>query len=243
MLLDAVSRELIAVEQTSAGAFIKTPLNYPGGTGVVVQVGEADGNRYFISDFGFGLEQAELMGVGRSAFAKYAHAIADSTGTRFDNHAFFVMEVDEDQVAGGVVAVANASQAAVIHTAMRLADKTDQTDAMLFERLQTIFKVRPEIRLVQRAKIVGYSTTPWHVDALVQSRTKQTIFESVSKHPVSIASATTKFYDIARLQDAPSRVAVVRNKRDLGTYLGVLSQAADVIEDSAPSDAIIRLAA
>ena len=41
---------------------------------------------------------------------------------------------------------------------------------------------------------------------------------------------------------APARVAIVNSKQDLGTYLGVLSQAADVIEDSSPDQTIRELA-
>jgi hypothetical protein len=52
-----------------------------------------------------------------------------------------------------------------------------------------------------------------------------------------------KFSDIARLgNDAPTRVAMVRNKKEFGTLLGVLSQAANVVDEDAPDQAIERLA-
>jgi len=240
-ILEGVARELVAVEQTNAGHFVKTPLIYPGGSSVVVQVGDT-GNQFIVSDYGMGADEAELMGITHATFAKFAHAIADATGTRFDNHSFFVMEATREELPGAIVAVANASQAAVTHAVFKLADKSEQTDALLFARLETVFRPRGA-NVIRQAKVVGFSTTPWRVDALVRSHGKLTIFEAVSKHPNSINAAATKFFDIARTEDAPARFAVVHNKRELGTYLNVLSQAGNVIEDSMPDEAIAALAA
>jgi hypothetical protein len=69
-----------------------------------------------------------------------------------------------------------------------------------------------------------------------------TIFEPVVKHHSSVVNAAAKFGDIARLENAPSLVAVVHNKSRFGTYLGVLSQNATVIDDEAPDRTIVRLA-
>jgi hypothetical protein len=51
-----------------------------------------------------------------------------------------------------------------------------------------------------------------------------------------------KFLDIARLENAPHRIAVVDRKDELGNYLNVLSQAADVIQYQVPDSTLIRLA-
>ncbi|MEJ0042469.1 MAG: hypothetical protein WDM81_09740 [Rhizomicrobium sp.] len=220
--------------------FIRTPLSYPGGNSVVVQVGESERD-FFVSDFGMGLEEAELMGATPSTFSRYANAIAESTGTRFDNHSFFIMEASREQLAGAIVAVANASQAAVMHTAFRMADRTGQTDGMLFARLEVAFKGR-EAKVIRDPQIIGHSSTPWRVDALVRTGRHQSIFESVSKHPASIAAASTKFHDIALNDNAPRRFAVVRSKLELGTYLNVLSQAASVIEETIANETIVKLA-
>ena len=98
--------------------------------------------------------------------------------------------------------------------------------------------------LVNRdVSIVGASNTSWHVANVVRLERKLTVFEPVSKHPNSITTATTKFHDLARLDDPPNRVAVVENKERLGTYLGVLSQAASVIVRDVPDTTLKRLAA
>ena len=238
--LDAVTSELVTVQMDGAAAFIKTPLTYPGGSSVVVRVSE-DQQGYFVTDYGLGIEEAELMGVYAAAFAKHAHQVANATGTRFDNHSFFALEASREQLCGAIVAIANASQVTVIHSCFGVADKTGQAEAQLYARLQSIFGPR-RARIDRRATVNGYSNTPWKVNALVSIGKRRTVFEAVSKHHTSITAATTKFYDIARIGDhAPQRVAIVRSKKDLGTYLGVLSQAASVLEDSAPNDAIIKL--
>lgn len=239
-ILAAVSRELVSVEHNPAGTFVRTPLTYPGGSGVVVQVGETE-NQFYVSDFGMAFEEAESMGVTASVFSRYANAIAESTGTRFDNHSFFVLEASRAQLAGAIVAVANASQAAVVHAAFRAADHTGQTDGLLFARLELAFRGR-NAKVIREPKIYGHSATAWRVDALVRSGTHHSIFEAVSKYPASIAAASTKFHDIALNDNAPKRFAVVRSKAELGTYLGVLSQAANVIEESIANETIVKLA-
>ena len=240
-VLDAVARELVSATMEPDGAFIKTSLTYPGGSAVVVRVSE-DAQGYFVTDFGLGLDEAVSMGIAPAVFARYAHAVADSTGTRFDNHSFFALNASREQLAGAIVAVANASHSTVAHTMFGAADKSGRMETQLFERLRSAFRDRPA-RVLKQAEVRGYSNTPWRVDALVRAGERIAAFDFVSNHPASVAATTTKFYDIARLgAEAPKRIAVVRNRRELGTYLNVLSQAGSVIEDAAPDEAFVRLA-
>jgi ribosomal protein L7Ae-like RNA K-turn-binding protein len=52
-----------------------------------------------------------------------------------------------------------------------------------------------------------------------------------------------KFQDIALLGvDAPARIAVVPERKELGTYLGVLSQSAKVVDEGASDETLRRLA-
>jgi hypothetical protein len=98
--------------------------------------------------------------------------------------------------------------------------------------------------VAKNVKIVGQSSTEWPFATIVRlPGTRPTIFEPVTKHHHSVASASMKFNDIARLgTDAPARVAVVHNKKEFGTLLGVLSQAASVVDDDVPDETIHRLA-
>ncbi len=238
-IVDDVVREIVASEHRVGGSFVRTPLLYPSGSTVVVRI-EEGADRFFVSDMGFGYQEATMMGAG-TMYAKPAGLIAETAGVRFDNQAFFVLEASRDQLAGAVVTIANCSQEATIRASDALAEKTfEDKKARLYEKLVKVF----EPKIVSRnVEVVGASTQKWRVATVVAlPHHRPTIFEPVTKHPNSIANATMKFGDIALLRDAPRRVAVVHNRAELGTLLTVLSRSADVIEDDTPNDRIRRLA-
>ena len=246
-LIETVARELVATEHDASGSFIRTPLTYPSGSLVVVRVHRADDKRFFVSDWGLGQQEAELSGSA-SFYTRHANAIAAKAGVGFDNQAFFVMEASRDQLAGAVVTIANCSQEATIRAADSLAEKTfEDSKERLYERLVHVFhkeaRASPKV-VMKNAKMVGQSSTEWQVATIVRlPGTRPTIFEPVTKHHNSVASATMKFNDIARLgKDAPARVAIVHNKKDFGTLLGVLSQSANVVDEDAPDATIDKLA-
>src|SRR5262245_4308689 len=246
-LVDAVARALVATDHDVNGSFIRTPLAYPSGSLVVVRVDQADDNRLFVSDLGLGYQEADLAGAA-SFYTRHARTIAEKAGVGFDNQAFFVMEAARDQLAGAVVTIANCSQEATVRAADSLAEKTfEDSKERLYERLVAVFqKKTPTSRVVTKnAKIVGQSSTEWQIATLVRppGAVRPTIFEPVTKHHLSVASAAMKFSDIARLgADAPGRVAMVHDKKEFGTLLGVLSQSANVVDDDVPDSTIERLA-
>ena len=237
-IIEDVARKIVATSHAKDDSFITTPLLYPSGSSVVVQV-YGTYPRYFITDLGLGHEEAEMMGA-ESIYMRQAQPIALAAGVRFDNQAFFVLEATEAQLPGAVVTVANCSQEAVNLTLYRQSEQRDPAAAnLLIERLIKIFE---QTTVTIGADVTGASQTKWKVAALVHAARRSTIFEPVNKHPTSIVYAATKFHDFARLEKAPGRVAIVKSKQELGTYLGVLSQAADVIEDSSPDQTIRELA-
>lgn len=246
-LIDQVARDLVATEHHVGGSFIRIPLLYPSGATVVVRVEAGDG-RYFVSDWGLGYQETDLYGAA-TFYARHARTIAEKSGVGFDNQSFFVTEASREQLAGAVVTIGNCSQEAAMRAADSLAEKTfEDSKDRLYERLVGIFAAKANVRskiVTKNVKFIGYSTTEWPIATLVrpEGSHRQIIFEPVTKHHNSVASATMKFHDIALLgKEAPARVAVVHNKKDLGTYLGVLSQAAEVIEDDVSDASIIKLA-
>jgi hypothetical protein len=239
-VIEAVARELVATDHRTSGSYIRTPLMYPGGTTVVVRIEQGD-DRFFVSDIGLGHQEAELMGAD-SLYAKPARMIAEEAGVRFDNQAFFVLEASRDQLAGAIVTIANCSQQAVMRAADALAEKTfEDRKSLLYEKLVRVFDTKT---VKKNVEVVGASTQHWPVAAMVTlPGLRPTIFEPVTKHPNSIAHASMKFGDIALLKnDAPQRVAVVHNKKELGTLLTVLSRSANVIGDDESNERIARLA-
>lgn len=239
-LIGEVSQQLVTAEHQVGRSFIKVPLLYPSGANVVVRV-EGGEDRFFISDAGFGHQEADMMGASL-IYARHGRPIAENAGVRFDNQAFFVIEASRDQLPGAVVTIANCSYEAVALTAYKLADRKSSDEAdRLYERLVTIF---PKSNVVRNADFVGSSMTKWPITALVKipSLSRQAIFEPVTKYHASVVNASTKFHDISRIENAPTRVAVVRKKAEFGSWLTLLSQAANVVDADVPDATIAKVA-
>lgn len=245
-VIEAVARDLVTVDHRADGSFISTPLLYPSGANVVVRIEAIGRDEYFVSDYGLGFSESDMLGA-TTQFKSQAAAIAENAGVGFDSNAFFVARVTRSQLAGATATIANCSHEAVALAALKLAEKRFSDDGeTLHRRLVSLFS---EKHVAKNVEITGASQTKWHVANIVRLAVDHgasehvTIFEPVTKHHVSIAAAVTKFHDIARLEHAPRRVAVVARKADFGTYLGVLSQAADVVAKDVSDTTIRRLAA
>jgi hypothetical protein len=238
VLIEKVARELATVEHRQDSSFITTPLLYPSGSTVVVRI-ESLGDQYFVTDLGLGYREADMMGASL-VYARHARAIAEAAGVGFDQQEFFVAKASADQLAGCVIAVANCSLEAVSVSALKLSERRVADEAeLLYERLAKVFTAP---RVAKNAEIRGASNTTWPVANLVRINTHETIFEPVLSHRNSVASVVTKFHDIAQLEHPPARIAVVRNKDDFGTLLGVLSQAGRVISRDTPDQTLRKLA-
>lgn len=238
-IAELVARELATSEGGATSAFVNTPLLYPSGASVVVRL-DMVGATFFVTDFGMGFQEAEMMGAPRT-YRHHAPVIARRSGIAFDHQAFFVAEATREQLVGAVTAVANCSQEAAVLTAHRIAEeKADNAIELLQDRLVSLFTPNAVAKDVE---IIGASATPWRVAASVSVGGQTSLFDVVSPHPTSVAAAVTKFVDIAELPIPPRRVAVVRDRSKLGTRLTVLQRTATVMELSSPDNVVRQLAA
>jgi hypothetical protein len=231
-------RGLVSTAHRPEGSFVNLPILYPSGSGVVVRISGGP-NTYFVTDFGLGYTEADFMGATR-IYLRQARGVSESAGVRFDDHAFFAVEVPRDRIAGAIVTIANCSSEAVALTAFKLAEKakTDASDRLI-ERLESAFG-RNEI--LHDKKVVGASNHEWEFTAAIQQDGHESLFEFATKHPNSIASVAMKMSDIAHLENAPRRIVMVHNKPELGTYLSVLNRSADVIDEHIGVEQLRRLA-
>jgi hypothetical protein len=237
--LESVVRQLARFEQRGESAFIHVPVLYPSGAGVVVRVDDSRNGKFFVTDMGLGYQEAEMMGASL-IYLRHAKHIAENAGIQFDSEAFFVIQTTREQLAGAIATVANCSQEAVALAAYKLAERraTDVAET-LYERLVRIF-TPPKVE--KNAPIFGASNTEYHFAAVVTVVKKPAVFEAVANHPTSIAFASSKFHDLALLERPPTSVAVVRKKKELGTYHNLLAQVANVIEIDEPDERIEKLA-
>lgn len=108
---DGVARSPCRVDHRDGRGVVDTPLLYPDGSSVAIQVEDTPGG-YRISDAGTASDQARALGVD-DAFRAQAIAIADAAGVVFEDGAFVVIAAAPDRVFGAVVAVANCAKEAV----------------------------------------------------------------------------------------------------------------------------------
>ena len=176
-VVEAVAREIVAAEHSGSASIIKIPILYPSGSSVVVQVTQ-HGTRYFITDMGFGFQEAEMIGAGIQ-YSNSAKSSAEHFGIRFDNQAFFVAEADRAQLAAAVTIVANCSSEAAALAAYKTSERKFEEDAdKLYHKLISAF---PQSEVERDVDFMGSSTHKWPVAAVVRHEDKVAVFEPVSR--------------------------------------------------------------
>lgn len=238
--IDVAVRGLVFSERHNYGTVVSTPMMFPSGGGVVVQVTGGD-DQFLVSDMGLALHEAEMMGCSTRMFREQASSIAADSGISFDHHAFFLAKATSRQLRGAIKLVANCALRAVHVAAYRMSERgIDGDGAELYERLVQIFGKR---YVAKDVKFSGISTHPWPVKARVDADGRVALFEIATTHHTSVVNVAAKFGDIARLDSAPQRITVVKSRKAFGDYLGVLTQSSAVIESDSPQDTYQRLVA
>jgi hypothetical protein len=237
-IAEQVARGLSKASMLAGRAFIRTAVLFPSGSTVVAVLHDEGGGRFRVSDLGQGLEEADMLGIA-PAFRSQAAEIAVRSGIVFDGHAFVLTGAFVDQLVGAVMAVANASSRA-LERAM-LGTENRRSRAAVDKLVTRLTHVFPRAKIDREVKIRGDSTHAWAFDAEVTTNSGHAVFDIVTPYPTSIAFAATKFQDLARLEDAPARFAIVHRKASFGDLLAVIAQAAQVMEDDAP-DSVFRRA-
>jgi hypothetical protein len=232
-----VARALVRIAARQESARLSLPLLYPGGSMVGVELSKfRDG--FLVSDAGAARREAGLLG-GERSFVQLAPDMAIRYGVRFDHNMFFDINVQRDELAVAVSAIANASKAAVEATAARLT-LVEHADyqAMLWEKLERVFT---KTRLAKEFTFKGKSEA-WEFDAAIQIGQQLSLFEIVTPYANSVNSAITKFVDVKDLgKEAPNRVATLTDK-DKTPHLAVLASTARWIAADA-NDEVYRRSA
>ncbi|WP_192180473.1 hypothetical protein [Mesorhizobium amorphae] len=237
--VDSAMREIVSAAHRPEGSYVNLPILYPSGSAAVVRISGGP-DKFFVTDFGLGYSEAEMMGADRT-YVRQAKAIGQNSGVGFDEHSFFVLEVPLDRIPGAIVTIANCSVETVTLCAYKMAEKAAvDASEFLIARLEAVFGAE---RIARHEKVVGASNHEWDFTAALKDGRRTSLFEFATKHPNSVASVAMKMNDIALLDRAPQRIVMVHNKMEMGTYLGVLSHSSNVIEEAMPIEQMRRLAA
>ena len=230
--IDDAIRKLVSVQHFHAGSIVSMPVMYPSGASVVLEI-SAQGGRVRVCDRGGGYQEAEFGGATKS-FGKYAVRAASEAGIQFDGRDLFVADVPIDRVVGAMTVVASCSAQAAAFCALRAAERHERfAREAMFDKLAAVFGAEGFTRDVP---MIGASNHEWHVDALIRGDKVFAVFNSVSRAYVSAVGTAAKFHDLARLEHAPRRIAVVSSHQDLGDWTGVISSASDAVIEIAESN-------
>lgn len=236
--VDAAVRALVMRERGRGEDRISLPIFHPSGAAATVTV-TGGPNRYRISDGGQAYREVELIGA-EHLFNRNADKCAEAHGVSRTGK-MIVGDADASNLAGYISSVAAASAQISARIIERVAARNEAAiEERLRQRLEDIFgssHVEPD------AEIAGASNHRWRLSAIVHVDGRDLAFEAVANHHSSVYSSATMFHDLALLERRPKAIAVVESKQAMGAYIGMLSQAASVIEATAPDGLIERLAA
>lgn len=229
--------DLLNVRHWGEASFVSFPIYYPSGSPVTVRVTPSSGG-FRVDDGGFAYREVEAVGFERS-FSSAADKARSKEGLDRDRRTLFV-SVSGEELSRALSDVAMASWNVADRIFGKIADQEERDiEDYLRERLASI----PGLTLEDRQTVVGSSTSPWEVSAVVQAGGEEIVFQAVSDHANSVYRTSTAFHDIAELPRPPKLVAVVKDKQALGRKLVILSQAGRVIQSDQPDEAYLKAAA
>lgn len=236
--IDDAIRKLVSVQHFHAGSMVSMPVIYPSGASVVLEI-SAQAGRVRVCDRGGGYQEAEFSGATRS-YGKFAVRAASDAGIQFDGRDIFVADVPIDRVVGAMTLVASCSAQAAAFCALKVAERHERfAREKMFDKLAAVFGPDGFSRDVP---MIGASNHVWPVDAVIRVDKAFTVFNSVSKAYISAVGTAAKFHDLARLEYAPRRIAVVSSHQDLGDWSGVIASASDaIIEVDATNDRFYQM--
>ncbi|OQW48388.1 MAG: hypothetical protein A4S16_01645 [Proteobacteria bacterium SG_bin6] len=227
----------MTVKHWGDSSFVSFPIYYPSGAAVTVRVIPGPSG-FRVDDAGFAYREIEAIGFERS-FATAADKARAKEGVEKDRRSLYVT-ADWEQLSRALSDVAMASWDVADRVFGKIAEQEQHDiEDYLRERLAHVFGSRLE----DRHTIVGSSSNPWEVSAIVSEGRDQVVFQAVSSHANSVYRASTAFHDIAALPNPPKLVAVVKDKAALGTKLSILGQAGRVIQSDQSDDVYLRAAA
>ena len=236
--VEAAVRALLRVTHWGDASYVNLPILLPSGSSATVRVTQT-ATGFHVDDGGFAFREIESIGAERS-FPKTAASVAEAEALSVNRRAVFV-DVPIEGLERAICDVGMASRDIAERIFARIADddEAEITD-YLRDRLEKIFGAS---NLDPSSKITGSSTSEWDVSAILHGETGQVVFQAVGNHAFSLYRATTAFHDLGELRSPPRRVAVVKDRKALGTRLNVLAQAGSVIQGDQSDDAYIRAAA
>jgi hypothetical protein len=230
--IEEAASSLISTHMEGERARIALPVLYPSGSGSAVDV-MVNGSNCFVSDFAFGLMEAEMYGADEF-YDSCARKAADRFGVGFDGASVFAAWASLDRLEGAICSVSNASVQAASFAIMRATEEKDKrNNREVFERVREIFG---EKNVARQQDIAGREDT-WPAHNVVKIPNKRlAVFEYVTANTNSIASKFLMFSDLSKVEDAYSLNSVVKNISSIGPKGSMLADVSNVLQIDSSRD-------
>lgn len=236
--VEAAVAEFVRVRHWGGVSYVSLPFTGPDGAPITVRISR-DMAGLQVDDAGATYRALDRLGLARS-FSGVAPYVVDDHDVAVSDHAIVAFAANEGELEAAIADVGLAAWTIFDRVYSKVDDVGEEAlEERLRERLASIFGSS----LDQKQTINGASTTLWSVSAILHVENQLAVFQAVSDQGNSLYRASAVFHDLASLPKAPSLVAVVKSKDELGSKLGVLSQVAKVIESGQPDDVYRRAAA
>ena len=230
---------LVSARSFGETVYISLPLFFPSGTPVSVRVDRAPIG-FRVSDNGFAYRELESVGAERS-FWGMADAVIAEDGVERGKRSIFV-EVFPEQLERAICDIGAIAWKVVDRIYENLAEPdVSDLEGRIQTRLEKLFGSQ---KVEMEPSLVGVSSTSWPMTAAVKSHGRLTVFQAVGAHANSIYRTSAAFRDLALLDRAPTLIAVVKSKAELGAKQSFLTQAGGrIIQADQSDETILRLAA
>ena len=240
--LDRAVAEIVSVTDFNGRWRVQMPVHTRYGGGIDVSVWqEGDGTTFMVSDDGVAYGEVLTANASMRTFATVAKRSCDRVGASFDGASMLFIRVGAERLSGAIVAIANLVKEVVDETLEKsFAEKTRAMAEVFHEKVERAF---PKASRDYHATVIGQSSTPYTVDALVTVDGRRLAFDLFTKDGNSVNSAFVALSDIARLEDGPRPVGVTSSLKAIGPKLNLINSVATVIEVGASEEAYWQLAA
>lgn len=231
-------QRLASVRELDGRVSVSLPVMYPSGATVVVEI-ERNDDRYWVSDMGYGLVEAEISGA-QTFYGKIASRIADDFGVGFDGNAMFALWVASSRLEAAIACVANASSRASSEAILQASEaKIRRQNEKIFERVRAVFG---DHSVTRSADIIG-KHAHWEAHNVVTLPNRhRAVFEHMTAHTTSVSTKFLMFSDIKSAEANISLNAMVRDITALDEKGQIIGDVANILSLSASDEQIIEYA-
>lgn len=185
------------IKQSNEGVWVGTSCVLPHGEAISVLISQGK-NGYLVSDYSYTFSSIVTLGYEiQPSHYRRAKNLAKDFYINFDNGAFFIDSISEEQLASAILWIANTSQ---LWANEILSAEIKRQEKHIKQRiLQIARSIVPEKRIISSYEVHGESNKSHTIDYAIETANENyLLLQSVTSNANSISSNFVKFHDIKR---------------------------------------------